>query len=131
MSLKNLFGNAASKALIVSLLGACAIGGIPVKAANAANLEQLYRTQMALRKCKPAPEAKADDAAKTAPSIAASGEKAGKLNDAIEEQVAFSEPDESDFDAIFNRLNDEVAADVASFCAASVPVATQVLGSLN
>ena len=129
MSLKTLIGNTAGKALIVSLLGACAIGGLPATAANAATLEQLYRTQMTLRKCKPAPEAKAEE--QTAPTLVASKEKAGKLNSAIEEQVAFTNAGDGDFDAIFNRLNREVASDVAAFCTASVPVAQDVLASLN
>ena len=138
MSLKTLLGNTAGKALFISLAGALAIGGVPVKAASAATLADLYRTQMVVRNCQHDFSAYEGDHDGTDNSyegdgatVAVGRSAAGKLSAAVEAQAAFVEANPSDFDLIFNVLNQEVSTDIEQFCAASIPVAEDVFAEIN
>jgi hypothetical protein len=140
MSLKNMLGNVAGKALFISLAGACAIGGIPVKAASAATLEELYRTQFVVRNCQydftvHAPTHSGSDFedqpedTEEAETVDISKTEIGRLSVEVESAATFLETTPEQYDAIFSQLNSEIAQDVEAFCATSIPVANEVFSS--
>ena len=133
MTLKNLFG----KSLLISLAGVCATFSVPVSAASAATLEDLYRTQMVIRNCSVNLATYAGDHDGTDTTIdgdgdiiSASRSVIGKLSKAVEAEADFIEPAPSQFAAIFDQLNLEISADIDQFCTDSVPLAETVLSQL-
>ena len=140
MSMKTLLSNATAKALLISVAGACILAAAPVTAASAATLSDLYRSQFVVRNCRfdfnhfatahygtdfsTQPEDTVEEEI-----LAISSTLIGKLSKAVEAEASFTEPTDATFDAIFDQLNSEVAADVESFCANSIPVATGVFAS--
>ena len=139
MSLKNLFGNAAGKALLISLAGALAIGGLPVKAAGAATLADLYLTDMVIRNCTIAfdedntthdGEDETYDPDMDGENFSVAVHRASRVTRAIEEAVTFQSPDDADFEAIFNPINQQISQDIENFCVVNIPLAQEVIGDL-
>jgi hypothetical protein len=139
MTLKYLFGRTVGNALLISLAGACVMAAAPVGAANAATLEELYRTEAVVRNCAmPFVPGNINhdgtdityDEDTAGENLTVSRSRGAKVTREIETTVSFLQPSPEDFAAIFDPMNAEIEANIEQFCIDNIPDAQSVLNSL-